>query len=336
MRTFGWLSLGGLLVLVGCAEAPLQPSTAPAVLARAAPDEATAAAIAQHRQSAQRLAAAGDHAAGAREWHIVLMLAPDDEMARKGQDVERTAIRQGVREHQQVGMTAWRYGDADKATQAMLKVLSLDPENLEAAKVLRDIDRQKLTRIQATQSQRAARETPGTAVATPGRAAPSVAPAPMAAAGDATESYDLEQPIEMFKAGDINGGLRDFRAFVDANPRNDAARLRIANVVYDRAVESDQKGSREQALMLVDQAVSLRGKPMPEWSARALTLRKTLSAEYYDRGVQSFRTDLPGAIRLWETSVKYDPQNKLALAKLQEARAAQDKLKRVEREKKAP
>ena len=333
MRTLGWLSLGGLLVLAACAEAPLQPSTTPP--ARAVPDEATAAAIAQHHQSAQRLAAAGDHAAAAREWHIVLMLAPDDEAARKGQDAERTAIRQGVRENQQVGLTAWRNGDADKATQAMLKVLSLDPENVEAAKVLREIDRQKLTRIQATQSQRAARETPGTAVAASGRAAPSAAPAPMAAAGDASE-YDLEQPIEMFKAGDINGGLRDFRAFVDANPRNDAARLRIATIVYDRAVESDQKGSREQALMLVDQAVSLRGKPMPVWSARALTLRKTLSAEYYDRGVQSFRTDVPGAIRLWETSVKYDPQNKLAQAKLQEARAAQDKLKRIEREKKAP
>jgi tetratricopeptide (TPR) repeat protein len=214
----------------------------------------------------------------------------------------------------------------------MLRVLSLDPDNGEAARVLREIDRQKLARIQASQSQRAARETPGT-VASSSRAAPAPMQAPVA---DVGESYDIEQPIEMFKAGDLNGGLRDFRAFVDANPRNDAARLRIATVVYDTAVESEQRGSREQALMLVDQAVSLRGKPMPEWSMRAQSLRKSLSGEYYDRGVQAYRTDVPGAIRLWEASVKYDPQNRQAQAKLQEARAALEKLKRVEREKKAP
>ena len=330
MRAPGYLSLSGLALLAACAEAPLQPAAPPPVtIARAATDDATAAAIAEHRQLAQRHAQVGDHGAAAREWQIVLLLAPGDEVARKGQDAERAAIRQGVREHQQAGMTAWRNGDADRATQAMLRVLALDPENAEAAKVLREIDRQKLTRIQANQSLRAAKETPGTAAVT-ARASP--APAMAADAGD---SYDLEQPIEMFKAGDIDGGLRDFRAFVDANPRNDAARLRISNVVYERGVDSEQKGAREQALMLVDQAVSLRGKPVPEWSARALSLRKALSGEYYDRGVQAYGTDVPGAIRLWETSLKYDPQNRLAQAKLTEARTALDKLKRVEREKKA-
>ena len=139
----------------------------------------------------------------------------------------------------------------------------------------------------------------------------------------------------MFKAGDVNGGLRDFRAFVDANPRNDAARQRVASIVYDRAIETEQKGAHEQALMLVEQAGALRGKPVPEWNVRAQALRKTLSADYYDRGVQTSRTDIGGAIKLWEASLRYDPQNRLAQAKLAEARGAQDKPKRVERETKA-
>jgi hypothetical protein len=204
----------------------------------------------------------------------------------------------------------------------MLRVLALDPENAEAAKVLREIDRQRASRIQAGQAQRAARESQAS-VANGGRAVS--APA---AAAEASESYDIEQPIEMFKAGDINGGLRDFRAFVDANPRNDAARQRIASVVYDRGVDSEQKGAQEQALMLVEQAMSLRGKPMPEWSARAQAIRRALSADYYDRGIAVYRSDVAGAIKLWETSLKYDPQNKLAQGKLAEARATQDKVKR--------
>jgi hypothetical protein len=86
--------------------------------------------------------------------------------------------------------------------------------------------------------------------------------------------------------------------------------------------------------MLVDQAVSFRGKPVPEWSGRAQSLRKAISVDYYDRGVQAYRSDITGAIKLWETSLKYDPQNRMAQAKLTEARAAQDKLKRIERDTK--
>jgi hypothetical protein len=231
--------------------------------------DAAAAAIAEHRLLAQRYAQTGDHASSAREWHIVLLLAPGDQAAQKEYDAQRMVIRERLRENLQNGVAAARNGDAERATQAMLKALALDPENAEAAKVLRDIDRQKLTRIQASQAQRAARDSQ--------MAAAWASPGPATVNAETAESYDLEQAIEMFKAGDINGGLRDFRAFVDANPRNDAARQRIASVVYDRGVEAEQKGATEQALMLVDQAVVLRGKPMPEWTARAQALRKAIA-----------------------------------------------------------
>jgi len=266
MRASGWLPLCGVLLLGACAEAPVQ-STAPAPRSSAA--DAAAAAAVEHRQLARRNAQAGDHASAAREWHIVVLLAPRDEEARKEYDAERAAIRERVRENLQAGITASRNGETERATQAMLRVLALDPENAEAAKVLREIDRQRAARIQASQAQRAARENQAS-VANAGRTAP-------AAASEASESYDIEQPIEMFKAGDVNGGLRDFRAFVDANPRNDAARQRIASVVYDRGIESEQKGAHEQALMLIEQAVSLRGKPVPEWTARAQAIRKALA-----------------------------------------------------------
>ena len=336
MRASGWLPLCGALVLAACAEAPVQPG-APAP-PRSAASDATATAIAEHRELARRYAQAGDHGSAAREWHIVLLLAPGDGAAGKEYDAERAAIRQGVRDNLLTGQTAWRNGDAERATQSMLRVLALDPENGEAAKVLREIDRQKLARIQATQAQRAARDNQANAAAAARDVLASAAAAraaPGTAASEASEPYDLEQAIEMFKAGDVNGGLRDFRAFVDANPRNDAARQRIASIVYDLAIETEQKGAHEQALTLVEQAVGLRGKPVTEWSARAQGLRKTLSADYYDRGVQTSRSDIGGAIRLWETSLRYDPQNKLAQAKLAEARGVQDKLKRVERETKA-
>lgn len=323
MRARHWLWSCGAVLLAACATEVPQPEMAPAVaVAKAPPVEGPATtAIAEHRLLAQRSAQAGDHAAAAREWHIVLMLAPGDENARVQFDAARSAIRQGVRDNLQAGNAALRGGDADRASASMLKVLALDPENAEAIKVLRDIDRQKLVRIQGGRAAKV-NQASGAAAA---RASPATANVP-----DVSESYDVDQRIEMFKAGDINGGLHEFRAFVDANPNNQAARQRIGTTVYERALDLESKGSREQALPLYEQAASLRGKPVPEWTARIQALRTKLSDDFYEKGLQAYRTDTAAAIKLWETSLRYDSQNRKTASRLQDAKLAQDKLKRIQ------
>jgi tetratricopeptide (TPR) repeat protein len=326
MRPHYCLACCSLLLLAACAETPVQEPPAPAVAAtRKVPDGPAVGPTAEHRQRAQRYAQAGDLASAAREWQIVTLLAPQDEAARAQLETTHAAIRQGVRDNLQLGNTALRNGDSDHATLAMLKVLSLDPDNPDAPKVLREIDRQKLQRIQGTRASRVEAQTNGAGTS---RAAPASAPTK----GGGVESYDIDQRIEMFKAGDLAGGLRELRAFVDANPTNDGARQRIATTVYERAAELEAKGAREQALPLYEQAASLRGKPVADWTAHIQGLRKALSEDYYDRGMQAFRTDATVAIKLWETSLRYDPQNRKTEARLREAKIAQDKLKQIEKE----
>jgi tetratricopeptide (TPR) repeat protein len=314
-----------IVLLAACAEAPLRPAPPPEVAPLSSVDGAIAAAVAAHRQQAEKYTSNGDPAAAAREWQVVALLAPDDAQVRAKLVATRAAIAQAVHDQLQAGNAALRSGDADRAGVAMLKVLSLDPGNAEAMKALRDIDRQKFSRIQNTRAARVAQSASAPATrTTPGSAAN----------GDVSESYDIDQRIEMFKAGDVEGGLKELHAFVDANPNNQDARQRIAATVYDRGREAENKGAREQALMLYEQAVALRGKPAPEWTAQAQKLRRTISGEYYDKGMQAYRTDTAAAIKLWETSLRYDPQNPKATAKLQEARLAQDKLKRIEQQTK--
>ena len=181
----------------------------------------------------------------------------------------------------------------------MLKVLALDPDNADATKALRDIDRQKLARIQTSRAARVGQA--ATARKRPvrdwhgGRGGKRI-----------LRHRSAHRDIQ---AGDVEGGLKELHAFVDANPNNQDARQRIATTVYDRGREAENKGAREQALMLYDQAVALRGKPAPEWTAQAQKLRRTISDEYYDKGMQAYRTDTAAAIKLWETSLRYDPQN---------------------------
>ena len=128
-------------------------------------------------------------------------------------------------------------------------------------------------------------------------------------AADTGAVYDLEQPLEMLRAGDVNGGLRELRAYVDANPGNRAARQKIGAAVADRARELQTKGSREQAYQLYEQAVALRGESTPEWNTQMQALRRALSDEYYSNGERAYRTDVALAIKQWETSLRYDPQN---------------------------
>jgi len=313
------------LMLGACAEIPPAPAPQPEVAKASPADNTIGAAIAAHRQKAEHYAAAGDLFSAAREWHILTLLAPGDSQYSARQEAARAAIAQGVRDQLQIANAALRGGDQERASSALLKVLALDPDNAEAAKALRDIDRQKLSRIQNNRATRAGQ----VASAAAARPAPG-----SAATADASESYDVDQPIEMFRAGDVEGGLKELRAFVDANPGNQAARQRIATVVFERGREAESKGAREQALMLYEQADAFRGKPLPESTEQSQRLRRALSEEYYEKGVRAYRTDTASAIKLWETSLRYDPQNRKTAAKLQEARVADDKLKLIQQKAK--
>ena len=256
----------------------------------------------------------GDLATAAVQWHLVVLLAPGEPKYRREQEAVNQAIQQGVRDQLQVGNAAIKSGDNERAIQAMLRVLALEPTNDEAAKALRDIDRQRISRIQGDRAQ---------------KLRPVDVAALKSGTSEAAAAYDLEQPLEMLRAGDVNGGLRELKSYVDANPGNRAARVRIGAAVADRARELASKGSREQAYMLYEQAVALRGDALPEWTAQMQALRRALSDEYYSNGERAYRTDVALAIQQWETSLRYDPQNLKSSTRLRDARAAQEKLKTI-------
>lgn len=308
-----------LIVLAGCAQMPAERAPAPAAAPTvpAGPSGQRADAIAGHRKLAEAARQSGDLAAAAAQWQVLTLLAPDDATFRRELAAARAAIVKEAAEQLAAGTTAMAAGDLDRASQAMLRVLALDPNQPEAAKTLREIDRRRFTRIQAD---RAAKVRGEDTVATRGTMR---APA---AAGDSPDGFDVEQAIEMFRAGDAAGGIRDLKSYVDANPGNRAVRQRIGTVVAERARELEDQGSREQALSLYEQASALRGDNNGAWVARIAPLRKKLSQEYFDKGSRVFRTNLAQSITFFETSVRYDPANAQASARLREARAVRDKL----------
>ena len=307
----------GLALLAACAEVPPVPAPAPAVRV-SAHDEKVNRAVAKHQQLARQYKQSGDLAGAAAQWQILTVLAPHDETFRRELAETRAAIDRRVRENLAAGTAALKSGETDRAAEAMLKVLALDPDNAEAAQVLRDVEKRRLARIQAGRAARVG----GIAAAANSTSRPAM---PRPPASDTGDAYSLEQPLEMFGAGDTVGGLRDLRQFVDANPNDKAARNRIGAAVYERAKELEAQGQREQALSMYEQAISLRGDTAPGWAPRIQALKKTLGDEYYDKGVKAYPADAELAIRQWEASLRFDPQTAKAAARLKEARAAQGK-----------
>jgi len=289
------------ILLAACAQTPEVPETAaPAEAPRTVAPENTAQsrAIARHRQLAARYRDSGDVAAAAIEWHVLTLLDPDNEAFRRELALARKAASRAIEVELDGGRAASHRGDTDAATQAMLRVLALEPGNAEAVKALRELERQRSARTQAERAARAAR---------------SATPAP-------ADSFDVEQRIELFRAGDMTSGLRELKRYVDAHPTDTTARAQISLAVYDRARELESQGARENALTMYEQAIALRGESMPTWSTKLATLKKALSVEYFNRGVSAAAKDPAQAIKHWEASLRYDPGNSAAAAKLAEAR----------------
>jgi len=307
----------GLVLLAGCAQVPPAPAPAPVAVTRLSPqDERLRAATAKHQQLATQAKQAGDLATAATHYQILTLLAPNDAVYRNELAATRAEIGRRVKENLAAGNAAMRSGDTDRAAESMLKVLALEPENAEAAKSLRDIEAQRLSKIQAGRAAKAG----GAGAVNASKAAP-----PRTAASAASDAYELEQPLEMFKAGDTTGGLRDLKAWVEANPTDKAGRNRIGTAVYDRARELEDQGAREQALPLYEQAVALRGEPALGWTSRIQALKRALGNEYFDKGVKAWPTNAAQAVKDWETSLRYDPQNAKSAARLKEARQTEVK-----------
>ncbi len=222
----------------------------------------------RHRKLAQDATRAGDFATAVTQWQIVTLLAPADVLSRDALAAARASRAKGVNEQLAAATAALAANEFERAAQAALRALALDPANADAARMLRDLDRRRMAR---TQADRAARARLEDAIALRNAAQN------QANAAEGRPTFEIDQAVELFRAGDTSAGLREMRAYVDAHPNNRSARQRAGQAVADRARELEDKGSRAEALGLYDQAIALYGDK-PPFAARAAALRKAQPA----------------------------------------------------------
>jgi tetratricopeptide (TPR) repeat protein len=320
-RALYWHSLiaAASLALAACAPAPTVVDDPPPAVSTPSPSTFTVAspyrnaAIARHSRLAAAARDAGDLAEAADHEEVLVLLAPNDPARRRALQTTREAIKRTARTHAESGLAARRSGDLVAARDSYLRVLVLDPDNTDAVKALREIDSAVMAR---SQGERAAKVRVVDDIVTSAKAR-------------ASDALDVDQRIEIMRAGDLNAGLRELRSWVDANPGDRATRQRIGAAVAEKARELEAKAQRESALGLYEQAGTLAGAAMPEWTTRAQALRKALGEHYYAQGMKVYRTDLASAIRSFEAGARYDPNNTTLQLRLREAKLAQEKLQKI-------
>jgi hypothetical protein len=240
------------MALAGCAQQPPVPEREPApppARARSDVDRAIEARVAL----ARRHQAAGNPRAAATEWQVLTLLAPDDPEFRRELAASRDAAQRLAQERLDAARAAQRSGQPERALEAYVQALAFDPGNDEAARALRELDRQRFARIQQDRAARARNEA-------------AAAPRP------AADAYDVDQALELLAAGDLAGGLRDLKAWVDAHPRQ-----RIGTAVFDKGRELEAAGARDQALIAYEAAVTLHGEAPASWTSRVAALKKSIA-----------------------------------------------------------
>lgn len=279
--------------------------------------------IERRQQLARRLRAAGDLAAAAAQWQVLTIVKPGDAEFRQELESTRAALLRSAETEFANGMAALGKGDGEEAARHMLRVLALQADHAEAMKVLRKIELERSARVQGARANRVRRD--GEQLARKNGQEP--------ASPDMVEyrrSYDLEQTIELFVAGDAQGGIRELHRYVKGNPKDKAGRKRISEVVFEQAQKLDAGTTRERAAFLYEEAIRFRGEPTPAWDARLAAARKTVANEYYEKGMRIYRSDFDLAIKHWQTCLKYNPQQVNCGLRVKEAQAFQKQLKRIE------
>ena len=229
-------------------------------------DDAQRQAVARYWKLAQEATRSGDFATAVTQWQILTLLAPAEITYQDALAAARSSRANGVREQIAAAQVALAANEFERAAQAALRAMALDPENTDAAQMLRDLDRRRMVRVQADRAARARIED-AMAIRNAAQNQANTSERP---------TFEIDQAVELFRAGDTSVGLREMRAYVDAHPGNRSARQRAGQVVADRARELEDKGARAEALQLYDQAQGLYGDKAP-WMARAAALRKSMA-----------------------------------------------------------
>jgi hypothetical protein len=335
----GWRAASALvtpvsaLVLASCAPAPAPvpavpreapaPSPAATHVLRSQPPSTPELPLEQRERSrAEALMQESRWAEAATHWEILLLLRPDQQEYGKKLAEARSHSSHAAAQHLQEAEQARAQGQTSRATVLYLKALAADPSASEAAQALRDIEKERAHKANFGPSARGGN---GEMSANARRSSK-----PGATAFTA-EGRDLDSAILLLHQADYSAAVQTLEAYVRKNPHDDLGRRTLQDAYVDLARERAKEGKKEDALAYLEKAQGLRDNKGNAELTRALqSLRKEMAEDYYQQGLRAQSANLSEAIRLWEKTLKYDPDHAQAARRLDRARKMEQNLRSIQ------
>ncbi len=335
----GWRGASGLvtalsiLLLASCAPAPAPvpvvpreapaPSPAPAHVPRSHPPSTPELPLEQReRERAEALMQEGRWAEAATHWEILQLLRPDQQDYGKKLAEARSHSSHAATENLQEAEQARAQGQTSRAAVLYLKALAADPSDSEAAQALRDIEKEHARKVNFGPSARGGN----------GEMSVNVRRSSKPAATPSTaEGRDLDSAILLLHQADYSAAVQMLETYVRKNPHDDLGRRTLQDAYVDLARQRTKEGKKEDALAYLDKVQGLRDtKSNPELTRAIQSLRKEVAEDYYQQGLRAQSTNLSEAIRLWEKTLKYDPEHAQAARRLEQARKMEQNLRSIQ------
>ncbi len=311
------------VLLAACVSAPVsEPPTRPSGPTLGAPAGSPLAELERsYRERALALSREGRLSEAQSLWEVLVLLQPESADYRAQLEQTQRRIADAVAERLKAAEKARQAGDLEQATMRYLRVLSVDPQNVAAARALRELDAGRVKRAYLSRPPRVAVASRPPAGRNDSRSA--VAPS-------ASELGELELGVGLSRQGDYAGSVQSLEKYLQSHPRDDHARGDLADAYYQLGLASLRLGRKEEAFGYLEKAQRL-GPTDPAEAAKTLrAVRQALGEEYYRLGLQAFASNLDKAIALWERSVYYDPDQTQAQVRLQQARRAQATMRSID------
>lgn len=253
------------LLLSGCGSAPVVPSasTADEAPAASSPPTSLSAFETAQRQGAKEAERQGRLADAAWSWEVLSVLKPDNAEYRESLAAVRRQIDSAVADRLQLAAQARKRGEIEAASTQYLGVLSLQPDNAQAADALRAIERDRNKRSYLGKLSRItlARRTPESDK--PGANAPHAA----------ADRNDLEHASLLATQGELDEAIALLERRVAADRRDTTARQMLADLYVQKA---DKLAVRNKPAAIASLQKGLKLDPA---NPRAATMLKLLQGE---------------------------------------------------------
>jgi tetratricopeptide (TPR) repeat protein len=273
---------------------------------------------------AEELMQQADLAAALVQWKILHTLAPGDAEFSRQLNTTQAMIQQRVNIHMQLGEQAFSRGDSKRAKQEFLRVLALDPQQLQPQTYLRRIEQRHLKNVQRIKLAKLA-SLKQTAISHPaqGQNHQSVPPAK-------ANLDHLEVGLQRLRQGDFETSIQALRTYLATSPQSHKAKQYLAEAHFQLGRSLYRQGNLPDTLAHFEAARKIDPSQVPQIRLYIRQIKHALADEYYHKGLEIYQADPDKAIQLWQVSLSYNAHHTHAQQHLENAYRLQYMLQRCE------